>query len=106
MDSGSGENVCGELAGRAWQSYGYNLPTFDFLRTAIRRLDTGCLFLAHWPRGVSFEGWAVLSDRHFWTPYLRTSLECMTSKHVCECTDMQKPSKVPFLNETGKVEMN
>ena len=29
-------------------------PTFVliFLRTAVRRLDTGCLLLAHWPRGV------------------------------------------------------
>ena len=25
---------------------------FVFLRTAVRRLDTGCLLLAHWPRGV------------------------------------------------------
>ena len=25
---------------------------FFFLRTAVRRLDTGCLLLAHWPRGV------------------------------------------------------
>ena len=29
-------------------------PTFFlfFLRTAVLRLDTGCLLLAHWPRGV------------------------------------------------------
>ena len=29
-------------------------PTFVccFLRTAVRRLDTGCLLLAYWPRGV------------------------------------------------------
>ena len=42
---------------------------FFFSRTAVRRMDTGCLFSAHWPRGVSYEGWAVLSDGHFWTPY-------------------------------------
>ena len=52
MDSGSGERECGAPAGRTRQSYGHNLPSFCFLRTAVRRLDTGCLLLAHWPRGV------------------------------------------------------
>ena len=57
MDSGSGERECGAPADGKSSAVVRTQPTFVcfffvFLRTAVRRLDTGCLLLAHWPRGV------------------------------------------------------
>ena len=56
-----------------------NYLRFVFLRTAVRRLDTGCLLLAHWPRGVRTKAglFSLVGT------ILRTS-RLYDSMHVCE----------------------
>ena len=48
MEKGSAVHWREEFGSRTDTTY----LLFVFLRTAVRRLDTGCLLLAHWPRGV------------------------------------------------------
>ena len=48
VEKGSAVHRREELGSRTDTTY----LRFVFLRTAVRRLDTGCLLLAHWPRGV------------------------------------------------------